>query len=243
MLINHIATSAQIHFLKPLEKWRIMSLEDLMQDCLYPGTYESFAKKIYRLEKGKKLIESYIDPYTKKKYVYLSKKGATYVCDEKNHLAPSSHSIIHDTKVSMLTREFLKLEVFKRYYLEHEYKNNLFKERARADAALVANLIGKETRFALELELTRKSKIRIKNKVLEHLSNNSFDYILYYFQDKSLMKTYQKVIEEAYKDKASQRVIYAYNPKLMLKDFKFQDTLIFTKGKVREITTFFGLPD
>ncbi|MDP7320718.1 MAG: hypothetical protein QF441_08930 [Bacteriovoracaceae bacterium] len=125
MLIEHIASATQIHFLKPLEKWRILSIENLMQDSFYPGTYESFAKKLYRMEKGKKLIESYIDPYTKKKYVYLTKKGASYVCDESNHLSPSANTIIHDTKVSMLTREFINLELFRRFHLEHEERDNV----------------------------------------------------------------------------------------------------------------------
>ena len=53
MFIEHIAPATQIHFLKPLEKWRILSIENLMQDSFYPGTYESFAKNFIGWRKVK----------------------------------------------------------------------------------------------------------------------------------------------------------------------------------------------
>ena len=195
------------------------------------------------MEKGKKLIESYIDPYTKRKYVYLTKKGASYVCEESKHSSPSANTIIHDTKVSMLTREFIKLELFRRFHLEHEDTVNYFKEGARADSVLIGRQKKKEIKIAFELELTRKSKVRVRNRILEHLSNKRFDYILYYFQDKSLLKAYKKIIEETYEDKASRRVLYALNPKLMLKDFKFEDTVVYAEGKVQNVLDVFDVSD
>lgn len=241
MYIEHPPSMAQIHFLRPLKKWRILSLKDLKNECHDTSSFSSFTRRIYRLEKDKNLLESFIDPYTKEKYVFLSQKGASYVSEKSDSPSLSPQTIIHDAKVSKLTRAFLKLELFRHHSLEHEYKQQLFTNKARADAILTGKKKKRDFQIALELELTRKAKPRIKNKIIEHLINNRFDYILYYFQDESLLKAYKRIIEEEYEIKTQNRVLYALNAKLMLKDFKFDETIIYATGKTQNILEVFDV--
>lgn len=66
MHIEHPPSMAQIHFLTPLKKWRILSLKDLKNECHDTSSFSSFTRRIYRLEKDKNLLDSFIDPTLKK---------------------------------------------------------------------------------------------------------------------------------------------------------------------------------
>ena len=106
MHIEHPPSSADVYFLRALKKWRILSLKDLKDECHDTSTFSSFTRRIYRLERDKNLLDSFIDPYTKEKYVFLSQKGASYVSEKSDSpsLSPQASqyvSLIADFSLSV----------------------------------------------------------------------------------------------------------------------------------------------
>lgn len=240
MRVDYPASVTQIQFLRPLRKWRILSLNDLKEECIFPMNYTNFARRIYRLENNDNLVKSFIDPYTKQKFIYLSEKGVSYICDKSHAPSISPQTLVHDAKVSILAREFLKLSAIEDFTLEHEFKEKLFKGyTVRADAILHAHKNEHRFKIALELELTRKCKSRITNKVLSQINSNSLDYIIYFFQDENLLKAYKRIIEEKLGEESNKKVLYALNPNLMLKDFNFSDTYLIINGDEKKLVEIF----
>lgn len=145
---------------------------------------------IYRLEK-KKLIESFIDPFNKNKYVYLTESGNNYLTGDEPPPAISSVSLVHDSKVVELVQHFLKYDSITSGQLEHELmrkdlRNKNF--RQRADAILHVKQKNSTAKIAFELELTRKARPRYLEKARTQLSSYEIDYIIYFFNSEGILR-------------------------------------------------------
>jgi DNA-binding MarR family transcriptional regulator len=238
------ASIVQINYLFPLKKWRILDLKTLLDKSLYHHSYEAFTKMLQRLEK-KKMIESFIDPFTKNKFVYLTKEGDSYLGGTDNSPMLSTNSLIHDSRVVKLVLELLNLSYFTGSELEHENKQRgSFNNRTGniPDAVLLGKKDEQKFRVALELELTRKTKTRYLAKAGQYLNTTYYDFVIYFFQSKSLLESYKKNIDEKFGTDSNTKIIYAYNEKLFLKGFDFMESRIIFLNRKGDFSTIFGEP-
>jgi hypothetical protein len=216
-----------LSFLKPLEKWRILDLKSLREECEYCYHARSFERLIGRLEKFK-VVKSFRDPLSKRKFIYLSNLGERLMgISSKGEV--NEGTTFHDSRVSKMVRELLDRECFLASELEHQIGN-----RSQAfipDAKLTGVKSGVKFNLAFELELTRKSKERIKSKVGHYLGNDYFDYILYMFCSDGVMQSYHRNIKEEFGVDAFNRVILMTNKSIMSQKMMLSESFGYFKNR------------
>ena len=219
----------QIHLelLRPLLKWRILDIDSLRKEIFNVKSRHNFYRLVRDLEK-KKLLIGFRDPYTKKKYVYLSPLGENQYSLKENPTAVSTSTLSHDTKVSQLSRQMLNLGWIQDVELEHSLqdKKRLFNTTTRVipDALFTGQKNGIDFKIAFELELTQKKSQRIVEKAREYLLSDSYDYVLYLFLRPELMTKYSELITEA-TGKSIDRFMFFSCPDLMEKNIKLDQSM------------------
>ena len=225
-----------LELLTPLLKWRILDLDCLRKEAINVQGKHNFYRFIRDLEK-KKILIGFRNPYTKKKYVYLSPIGEGQFSLQENPTAISTSSLSHDTKVSEICRELLEQGFIEGVELEHQLQNKkqfLNRLKVIPDALLVGKKNGVEFKIAFELELTQKNTQRIIEKARQYLVDDSYDYVLYFFLRAELMKKYKDVLEMNLQAENMKRFMFFYSQNLMEKNMRIGEAKGILKG--REMT-------
>lgn len=195
--IMHL-NSLHLNYLTPLLKWRVLDLESLRKECIRAPKYKNFHRIIRDLEK-KKILEGYRDPYSRKKFVYLSSIGEGQLSLKDNPTALSKDTLIHDIKVSEISRELLDRGWIDEVELEHQIhdkRNFKINYKIIPDAIWYFERKGFKYQVAFELELTRKNNQRLVEKIKQYEVSGFYHYVVYIFPTLNLMKKYVEVIEE-----------------------------------------------
>lgn len=203
-------SNVYLNYLTPLLKWRVMDLESLRKECASAPTYKSFHRIIRSLEK-KNVLEGYRDPYSRKKFVYLSSFGERHLSLKENPTALSKSTLIHDIKVSEIARTLLDESWVDEIELEHQIQDKRsFKVNYKVipDAILHFEKSGHRYRLALELELTRKNNQRLVEKIRQYLSTGYYHYVIYIFPTVALMNKYVEVISDKVGEEAISRIMF-----------------------------------
>jgi hypothetical protein len=218
--------SLHLNFLRPLETWRILDLKNLREECDYSYNSRSFERVIVKLQKCN-VVKSFKDPLSNRKFVYLSSLGEKLVGTKNGEL--NEETMFHDSRVSQIVRELLKRDCFIDFKLEH-----LIGAKSQAyipDAKLTG--IKKRIKFkvAFELELTRKTKERVRSKIGHYLRNSDYDYIIYMFCNKGVMNSYKKTIKDEFGEKAFDRVLLFTNESIMTRNMKLNESYGYFKNR------------
>lgn len=195
--VVHI-NQGHLNYVSSLLKWRILDIENLRKENIYAPQKHNFYRIIRELEK-KKVLEGFREPYSKKKYVYLSSFGERQFALRENPTGISEGTILHDLKVTEITRELLHNGWINEAELEHEVNDKRnFKTSYKIipDALLYGTNKGKDYKMALELELTQKNNQRILEKAKQYVGSSYFNYVLYLFCRKELMEKYVRMFHE-----------------------------------------------
>lgn len=225
--------SAHLNYLEPLLKWRVLDIESLRKECIRAPKYHNFYRIIRILEK-QKILEGYRDPFNRKKYIYLSSFGESQLSLNEHPTALSKDTLIHDIKVTEVTKAMIDLGWVNDADLEHQiYDKRNFKTTFKVipDAILHGSKKGTKFKIALELELTRKNNQRIVEKARQYLEGDQFNYVLYLFAKKSLMGKYMEIIEEKHGPQIMDRLMFFYNENLTAKADEIKTWSGFFKGK------------
>lgn len=202
--------SLHLNYLTPLLKWRVMDLESLRKECLRVPKYKNFNRIIRNLEK-KNILEGYRDPFSRKKFIYLSSFGEGQLSLKENPTALSKDTLIHDIRVSEIARGLISRGWVDDVELEHQIhdKRNFKMEfKVIPDAILHLEKRGHKYRLALELELTRKNNQRLVEKVKQYEASIYYNYVLYIFPSSSLMEKYIEVITDKLGVDALKRIMF-----------------------------------
>ncbi|MBG59509.1 MAG: hypothetical protein CMJ16_03525 [Peredibacter sp.] len=242
MEVNFQMNGIQINYLSPLKKWRLLDLRNLMKACNYEASYISFVKMILRLEK-KRMVGSAYDPFTRRKYLYLTKEGNNYLGGDDSPPSISKETFVHDAKVVELILELMKLNCFYGFELEHEIsaKSN-FKVGYKIcpDAILMGEKKKKKFKLALELELTRKTKSKYLGKISQYLDSSYYDYVFYLFQNKGVLESYKATTEDKFGVQASKKILFGLNENLLSRSFDLAETNVHFKEKEIKIHELFN---
>lgn len=220
----HLVNSVHLSYLRPLLKWRIMDVRSLMKESELESNYHAFYRVIRELQ-SKKVLEGFRDPYSRKKYVYLSSRGESSLSLKENPTSVSENSLVHDLKVSEIARLFLLKGWVKEVQLEHEINDKkvfLSTSKVNPDALFEGERKGKKFKISFELELTRKSKQRIVQKAIHYSESDYYDYALYMFSQESLVESYMETIREKIGSEKMNKFMFFYDPFLTTdKSFEF----------------------
>ncbi len=122
MEVIYPTSGMQLNYLEPLKKWRILDLKSLMRESRYEATYKGFCKMLLRLEQ-KNIIGSFREPFSGRKYLYLTKEGNHSLGGNANPPSISRTTLVHDAKVVELVLELMKLESIYGFELEHQIRD------------------------------------------------------------------------------------------------------------------------
>lgn len=208
--------SLHLNYLTPLLKWRVMDLESLRKECFRVTNYKNFHRIIRNLEK-EKILEGYRDPHSRKKFVFLGPFGEGQLSLNENPTAITNETLLHDLKVSEITRSFLSDDCIDEVELEHQIhdkRNFKLTYKIIPDAILYLEKKGHKFNIAFELELTRKSNQRLAEKMKQYESSSFYHYVLYLFPTKNLMEKYVAQAEEKIGKEYMGKFMFFYHPKL-----------------------------
>lgn len=218
--------SIHLELLEPLLKWRILDLKSIREKISYPLGKRNFEKIVSRLEK-ESVLESVTDPWSRKKFIYLTKFGAGLVDGSFYYPVMNKETIFHDAKVAEVVQKLMRNKCFSKFLLEHEINES--REIGRSvgeipDALIQGRRRDVNFRLAFELELSRKSKSRIIAKVKRYLSTGYYDYILYLFCSDAIYRGYRKVLEEEFGADVFKRVMLLNNSTLLSTKFNIENS-------------------
>ena len=213
---SHLIKASHLNCLGPLLKWRILDVESLRTQAEVGQSYDAFCRIIRDLEK-KSVIQTFRDPSNRKKYVYLSSRGEELLASGDVPPSISAETLNHDKWVSQIVYSMLQKKWIHDFKFEHELIGKLrFKSSSSIvpDAALWGEIDGRAFSMALELEINRKNFPRIVEKARQYAHGESYDYVLYYFPNRSLMETYAAVIKEKVSDECKNQFMLFWGDEL-----------------------------
>ena len=222
------------HFklLYPLKDWRVLDLANLQIKSDARLSQSSLIRLVLRLEKAK-VIKGFRDPWSRKKYVYLTKKGEELISLSEYPTALSEESLFHDLRVVDLGLDLLKNKVFKNIRFEHQIvnkKNYITNLTLIPDAEIDGEMSGKKFSLAVELELHQKSKDRLEKKGEQYLGS-LYDHCLFMFGDKNTLENYRKFFSEKLGPKFNEKIFLFYLAGIYESEINLQKTegLVFGK--------------
>lgn len=225
--------SLHLNYLTPLLKWRVMDLESLRKECFRATNYKNFHRIIRNLEK-EKILEGYRDPHSRKKFVFFGPFGEGQLSLNENPTAITNETLLHDLKVSEITRSFLADGWVDEVELEHQIhdkRNFKLTYKIIPDAILYLEKKGHRFHVAFELELTRKSNQRLTEKMKQYESSSFYHYVMYLFPTKNLMEKYIAQAEEKIGKEYMNKFMFFYHPQLSSGHHKPEDIKGVFQGK------------
>ena len=213
-----------------LGHWKILDMKSLSEMCNYDIKYFNLLKKVRKLE-SHGIIKGVLLG-RKDKHIYLTNKGLRYtpydftyeICDE---------NITHDLIVGRVLKELLKFSPFVDGRMYHQ----IMTDKIFPDAQVEGIKNNERYKLALEVELTQKSKERVKDKYRKYGQGESFNYALFVTNKESLFRTYKRYLEEMNRE-SREAVILMYDENLSATKFKYDKIKCYYMG---EMTSFIEL--
>jgi hypothetical protein len=179
-----------IDLIEPLKRWKILSLNELKKEISSSISNASLYKVIKRLEDFR-IIDSFIDSNSKKKYIYLDSNAKEYFDIDKSDYIPRDQRY-HDALSIEVLRAFIEKNYAISSLTDVQLKEELTQFDHRPDGQIEVKSDKKIKKVAIELELNQKSKERI-SKYFDYYSNTKiFDYCVYIFANKFIFNRYIK---------------------------------------------------
>jgi hypothetical protein len=187
-----------LELIKPLIKWKIMSIKEVFEDSGYPSSYKGFHKIIQRLEKHG-VIRGFKDVWTKTKRIYLTFEGNSLISPH-GHVGHvyNDQNIFHDSRVALYLRFLAQNYDLAALSLEHEELEIKYKEsfqRIRPDARFQIEVDSVKINFLLEIELTQKTKDRAWEKIAHYKDEKRFRFVIFVFPTLSIYKSYLSLLK------------------------------------------------
>lgn len=215
--MNYLEKIAPSYFelLIPLKKWRILSVKDLKEQSGHSGSRSSFYKIITKLEKNL-LIDSFVNSWSKEKFIYLMPNAIKVLGEEKKLLPVNRDQRFHDAIVTKIALNLKEYDFVKDIYLDQEIGKNFPLIEKNPDL-LIEGQLKNEFRLAVEIELTQKSKTRVQDILRSYSKSIAINNIIYITDKLGLYKTYLRYLNELRKEINTDKFIFIYE-----KDFNNQ---------------------
>lgn len=229
VLLN--VNSFHLELLRPLVKWKVLSIKELFEDSGYAGTYKGFHKVVTRLEKHK-LISGFKDVWTKSKRIYLTEEGSKLVSPHRWRAdVYNMNALFHDSRVTLYLRFLAEKLSIHHLNLDQErtghYRNfhEIPKARPDADFTFMDDKKNVHT-FLFEIELTQKATERIIEK-LDYYQDRIGSYkVLFLFPTENLARSYRSVLMRLTKELNKDRILFAYDQGLIQGNFSLERSFI-----------------
>lgn len=218
-MINEIMLQKNSEIIEAISKWRSMTTENLKFLVADLDSGPAFRQRILRLEKGGVLRSKLQKGFNKIVYPsgeLLQKLGINNFNED---------NVRHDAAVSMVISNLINFKKISSGKLPHEYKTkSSWRHHAiEPDAILTIDHKGNELIVAVEVELWRKDRKRVFEKLVEYAKADEYDNVFYFFADRASFESYKKRLYELLldsqfdhlRDELSQKIIFILNQTIL----------------------------
>lgn len=224
--------------LYPLTKWKILSIKDLKEEVEYNGSLSGFYKIISKLEKNL-LIDSFINTWTNKKYIYLMPSAIKALGENISTLNINRDIRFHDSIVTSITRKFNTYPFIEEVFLDFQTREK-FPLLERVPDSLLIGKLGRSFNIAIEVELTQKSSDRVKEIIRTYSSSKVVNQALYITDKKSILNAYQKYLNELGEEISKEKILIMYMKDMAKGKVEIMNSPVLFKDKVTTLKELFG---
>lgn len=242
-MINEIMLQKNYDIIEALTKWRSISSKNLKALVAESEKDPAFRQRIIRLEVGG-IIKSKLQKGFNK-IVYPSKELIQRLGIENFN----EDNIRHDAVVSMVVSKLINLKMITSGKLPHEFKTkSSWRHHAiEPDAILTVHKKKLELVVAVEVELWRKDRKRVFEKLVDYAKADEYDNVLYFFSDRSSFESYKKRLSELQLDtdfdhieeELSQKIIFILNPSILKNASDLLSSEVFHNNKTKKLGDLF----
>ncbi len=242
-MINEIMLQKNSDIIEALSKWRSMTTKNLKELVAGSENAPAFRQRIIRLEQGGILKSQLQKGFNK--IVYPSRDLLLRLGIENFN----EDNIRHDAVVSMVVSNLIDLKMVTSGKLPHEFKTkSSWRHRViEPDAIISVEKNKKEIIAAIEVELWRKDRKRVFDKLVEYAKADEYDNVLYFFADKSSFESYKKRLMELLADsdfdhleeELSQKIIFVFNQSILKNAIGLLSSEVFHHGETKKLGELF----
>ena len=220
-----------LKIIKILKEWKLLDtngLKDLLSEISRPNLY----KKMRYLER-RGIVKSL---YTKEneKCFFLTEYQTKNSRREKKRL---EKILKHDLLTAKVLREILKNPLCRGGKILGQVERDFI--CPDAEFCMEDANTGEKIRVALEVEITRKSYYRIRNKFTKYRMEREFDWVLFVTNEEEIFKAYSNYLAELHSE-IQKKIGLLYDEGLSLKSFDCQNSLCFYMGKSTNFSSLFS---
>lgn len=222
----------------PLKRWRILNIKDLKEEAEYSGSFSGFYKIISKLEKNL-LIDSFINSWSNEKYVYLLPNGIKALGEEERVLRINRDLRFHDSIVSKVARHLGSYPFINEVYLDFQTREE-FPLLERVPDCLVTGQLKNPFKMAIEVELTQKSRDRVKQIYRTYSDSKVVNQILYITDKMSIIDAYTRFLIELGDSIFKNKFLFLYSKDLAKGKLALESGPVFFNGQTTSLKNLFG---
>lgn len=204
-----------------LHQWRILNVDNLKKFGIFPEKKSSLRRRISKLE-DKKLLASFCDPETRKKYIYLTKRGENALKIKNYPPSLTKRCLRHDAKSVEIALKFFDMDNLFDIVPEHKIVDRRQFKVGKCGVAdfelLFKNDKGEGLKMAGELEISRKSKQKISAKLRHYLETCIHDKVVYFVPHKGVLTLIKGLLKKELQGKSAEKFIFAHHPQMLSND-------------------------
>ncbi len=238
-MINEIMLQKNSDIVEAIYQWRSMTTDNLKKIVAETETESAFRQRILRLVKGGVLRSKLQKGFNKIVYPsheLLRKLGIENFNEE---------NIRHDAVVSTVVSRLITFESVKSGKLPHDFKtkSSWNHHAIEPDALLLVLKNGSEFNVAIEVELWRKDRKRVFDKLVDYAKASEYDYVFYFFADRPAYESYQKRLNELLldsdfdhlKDELKEKIVLAFNQTIIKRAEDLKASEVIHKGERKKL--------
>lgn len=237
--MNEIMLQKNYEVINAVLKWRSVTLDNLKRLVASSENGSAFRKRILRLESGGVLNSKLQRGFNK--IIYPSH----HLLERLGIDSINEDNIRHDSVVSMVGIELLNFDQIKNVKLPHDYRTkSSWKHFAiEPDAIIEIEKGGKTLTVALEVELWRKDRKRVFDKLIGYAKAYEYDNVFYFFADRASFESYKRRLDEMLnetshlhlKDELEKKIIFIFNPTILKRATDLSNSEIFHDQKSKKL--------
>jgi len=238
-MLNEIQLQKNSDIIEAIFQWRSMTTDNLKSLVAESESASAFRQRILRLVKGGILKSKLQKGFNKIVYPsgeLLQKLGIDNFNEDNIH---------HDAVVTTVITSLINIKKITSGKLPHEFKTkSSWRHHAiEPDAILTIDQNGDELIVAVEIELWRKDRKRVFDKLIEYATADEYDYVFYFFANRPSFESYKKRLSELLadsdfdhlKDELTQKIIFIFNESILKHVSDLSDSEIFHNQATKKL--------
>jgi hypothetical protein len=252
---NDVLLWSNVEIMNALDKWGVITVRNLHSIIASDISITGLRRKLHKLAGEDYIHISRLD--LKNEMIVLPTKK-TLDRLKSNRSSIDESMVYHNLFISILGMEFVNRNKVFYFNLPHEYQNSRVPAAFGAsnttalaigpDAYLGLNHNEKILKIGIEVELTQKSSSRVYEKFIQYKDSDYFDYVIYFFKDKSILNAYRKRLTELtleLKDENEKKIlagkiIFLFSSQKHQYGSILENSLMECQGREVSIEKFFG---